>query len=91
MIWLAAFSMVIQDILAVCQVQAEARDRALIAAVIDPVKWAAGITVTFAALEGLHSHSMTTKVVTVAAICVANFTGSYLGVVIGKRLIKEEE
>jgi hypothetical protein len=84
----AALAMILQDILAVCLVQAEARDRAALSGLLDAAQWGAGIATTTISVTALQGHSMGLKAVVVAAVTAANFGGSWLGVQIGRRLIK---
>jgi hypothetical protein len=86
---LAACSMFTQDVLAVCLVQAEARNRAGLAALLDAVMWGAAITTTSISVTTLQGHSLGHKVAVVAAVSAANLAGSWTGVMVGKRLIRE--
>ena len=86
---IAAIAMVIQDILATLLVQAESRNRSVLAGGLDALMWIAGITTTYNALDALHSPSLWHKVLTIAVMSVANVGGTMTGTVIGKRFIKE--
>ena len=91
MIALAAIAMVADDILATLLVMAEARDRAVLAGILDSIMWLFSMVVTFTTITVLQGHHLDTKVLAVCAITLANFTGSMAGVQIGKRLIKQKE
>jgi len=86
---MAALAMFAQDILATLLVQAEARNRAGLAAILDAVQWGAGIATTTISVTALQGHSGALKAAVVLAVTAANITGSYTGVVLGKRLIKQ--
>lgn len=85
----AALAMVAQDILAVCLVQAEARNRATLAGLLDSAAWLATITTATISVTTLQGHSLALKAVVVAAVTAANFIGSFSGVKIGQRLVRE--
>ena len=87
---LAAVAMLCADVLATLLVQAEARNRAVMSGVLDTVCWGASIVVTFLSIDALQGHSFGLKVAVVLAVSAANFGGSYLGVRIGKRFVKED-
>ncbi len=86
---LAALAMLLQDVLAVGLVQAEARNRAVLAGVLDTVGWLATITTLSISVTTLQGHSLRDKILVIALVSLANFFGSFLGVKIGKRYIKE--
>jgi hypothetical protein len=86
---LAALAMFIQDVLSVLLVQAEARNRASLAALFDSIMWLAGIATTTISVTALQGHSLAEKIVVIAAVTAANVAGSYTGVPLGKRFIKE--
>ena len=85
---LAALAMIVQDILAVCLVQAEARNRAGLAAALDAVMWLASISVTSISVTAIQGHNLDVKGAVIVAVTLANVAGSYIGVRIGERLIK---
>jgi hypothetical protein len=87
---MAAISMVIADVLSVLLVQAEARNRAFLAGVLDTLGWGAAIVVTFLTVNSLQGHDLGLKVGVVIAVSLANFVGSYVGVKIGRRFVKED-
>lgn len=80
--------MVVQDILGVLMVQAEARNRGWLTGTFDSLGWLAAIFTTTLSVTALQGHDTTLKVVVVAAVTAANFAGSLIGVAIGKRFIK---
>lgn len=84
----AALAMVAQDVFAVCLVQAEARDRAVLSALLDSVMWLASIATTTISVTALQSHHLGAETVVVIAVTLANMAGSFIGVKIGKRYIK---
>lgn len=90
MIVLAALAMVCDDILAVCLVQAEARNRAILAGVLDSAMWVFSMIVTVTTVDVMQSHHTSTKVLAVGAITLANFTGSLIGVRVGRRWIRPD-
>lgn len=85
----AALAMVVQDLLAVFLVQAEARNRAMLAGLLDCVCWPAGMITTTITVTALQGHHAGLKAEVIAAVTAANFIGSFVAVSIGKRLIKE--
>ena len=89
-ILLAAASMVVADILSVLLVQAEARNRAVLSGLLDTVAWGAALVVTLSTINALNGHDKPLMYGVVAAVSLANFGGSYLGVRIGKRYVKED-
>lgn len=89
-ILLAAASMLLADVLSVLLVQAEARNRAVLAGLLDTVGWGAGIVVTLSTINALNGHDKPLMFGVIAAVSVANFGGSWLGVRLGKRFVKED-
>ncbi len=85
-VW-AALAMLAQDILAVLMVQAEARNRASLAGLLDCAQWGAAISTTTISVTALQGHSAPLKTAVVLAVTAANFAGSWAGVQIGRRLI----
>lgn len=92
MYWIAlwaALAMFVQDVLAVCLVQAEARNRATLAAGLDCAMWLAAISTTTISVTALQGHHLGVKATVIAAVSLANVAGSFVGVMIGKRLIRQ--
>jgi CDP-diglyceride synthetase len=85
----AAIAMVIQDVLAVMMVQAEARNRGWLAGSFDSLQWLAGIATTTISVTALQGHDFPRKVLVICAVSAANMFGSLLGVRLGKRFIKD--
>lgn len=85
----AALAMILQDILAVCLVQAEARNRAVAAGLLDCAGWLATITTAAISITTLQGNDFRLKVFVLLFVTAGNFIGSYSGVKIGQRLIKE--
>jgi hypothetical protein len=85
----AAIAMVIQDVLCVMMVQAEARNRGWLAGAFDSIQWLAAISTTTISVTALQGHDFGEKVLVVCAVSAANLFGSLLGVEIGKRFIRD--
>ena len=86
----AALAMVCQDVLLTLMVQAEARNRWVIAGLLDCVGWIAqiatiGISVDSIITNGLNEHTL----IIIAAVTIANFVGTACGTLLGKKFIKE--
>lgn len=88
--FLAAVSMVFQDLFAVIQVQAESRNKAVLSGVMDSVGWLLAITTMTISVTALQGHSFKEKVAVIVLVSLANFGGSYLGVKIGKKYVKDQ-
>lgn len=86
---LAAVSMLFQDVVGVLMVQAEARDHGWIAGLCDSAMWLFAIATTTFSVTTLQGHDLHEKIIVVTAVTVANLVGSRLGVLIGKKYIKE--
>ncbi len=87
---LAAVSMLVADVLSVLLVQAEARNKAVLSGVLDTIGWGAGVVVTLSTINALNGHNEALMVGVVAAVTVANFAGSWGGVRLGKRFVRED-
>lgn len=85
----AALAMLVNDVAAVLLVQAEARNRAGLSAIFDSIMWLASITTTTVSVTALQGHDLSTKALVLVAVELANVAGCYIGVAIGRRLIKE--
>lgn len=85
---LASGAMVFQDVLGTCLTQAQARDRAVLSGWLDTVAWGAAIATTSISVTALQGHNTGLKVAVIAGVSAANFCGSWLGTIIGKRYIK---
>ena len=85
----AAAAMLVNDVAAVLLVQSEARNRAGLAAIFDSIMWLASITTTTVSVTALQGHHLDTKAAVLVAVELANVGGCYIGVAIGRRLIKE--
>lgn len=93
MVWvavLAALAMVINDVLGVLMVQAEARNRGFLAGVFDSLQWYAAITTTAISVTALQGHDTAEKALVIVLVTLANLAGSALGVFLGRRLIHEK-
>jgi hypothetical protein len=88
---LAAGAMLIQDIMGVLLVQAEARNRAGLAAAFDSVMWLAQISTVTISVTALQGHQLSAKATVIICVELANVAGCYAGVAIGRRYVKEEK
>jgi hypothetical protein len=86
-VW-AAVAMLVQNVLAVLLVQAEARNRAALAGLLDCLMWPAGMVTTTITVTALQGHHAGLKTEVIAAVTLANFAGSSAAVKLGRRFIK---
>ena len=84
----AALAMVVQDVFGTLLVQAQARNRAQLSAILDTVGYGASLICTYIGVSALQSHDLALKVTVIAAVSVANYGGTWAGVSIGERYIK---
>lgn len=84
----AALAMLVQDIMAVLLVQAEARDKPYLAAGFDSVMWLASIATTTISVTALQGDHLSAKATVILAVTLANVAGCIIGVSIGRRFIK---
>lgn len=84
---LAALGMIVSDVLESLLTQAQSRNRAHLAGLMDTAGWLVGIYVTNWSLEGIHS-TTTRAVVVLAAVSAANYIGTYAGTKIGAKYVK---
>lgn len=82
--------MLLQDIIAVPLTQAEARNRAHLAGVLDTVGWLVAITTTFLSVNTLSGHDTPRKIGVIVGVSGANYIGTVLGTRIGKRWVKDD-
>jgi len=87
----AAVAMFFQDLLAVLMVQAEARNKAVLAGVMDCLQWPAGMVTTAVTVTAFQGHDGAKTGLVIAAVSVANFGGTWTAVRIGRRHIKQEK
>jgi hypothetical protein len=85
----AAAAMLVQDVMGVLLVQAEARNRAGLSAIFDSVMWLAQITTVTVSVTALQGHQLSAKATVIICVELANVAGCYIGVAVGRRLIKE--
>lgn len=85
-IW-AGLAMIVQDILGVILVQAEAANKGWLAGVADTVGWYFAIATTSISVTALQSHSTSEKVYVLLFVGVANLLGTKTGQLIGARLL----
>lgn len=85
---LAFFAMVVQDILGTCMVVFEARLNAPVAGAFDVLGWVAGLICSALAIEEIVKHGWRTRksLTIIAAVSLANFGGTVLGVQIASSL-----
>ena len=83
--------MVIQDIMGVLLVQAEARNRAGLSALFDSIMWLAQISTVTISVTALQGHSLSAKAMVLVAVELANVAGCYIGGAVGKRTIRERK
>jgi hypothetical protein len=81
--------MVFQDILSTILVQAEARNKKLLAASMDSAQWLFGLATMAIAVTSLQGHNFHEKILVIACVTVANFAGTFIGTAIGERWVKE--
>jgi membrane protein YqaA with SNARE-associated domain len=86
---LAAVCMIFQDCLGVLMVQSEARNHGWLAGLCDSVQWLFAIATTAITVTALQGHSLHEKVLVIILVTMANLVGSQLGVLVGRRWIKE--
>jgi hypothetical protein len=84
----AGLCMVVQDVLGVLMVQAEARNHGWFAGGADSIQWLFAICTTTITVTALQGHSRRTKINTILCVTAGNLIGSEIGVLIGQRLIK---
>ena len=82
----ASVTMVVQDIIAVIMVQAEAKNRGWTAGFLDAVGWLVGIV---CAKIVIKSHGAA-EVEALVLVTVANVVGTKLGQVMGQRLLEKK-
>jgi hypothetical protein len=80
--------MLVQNVLAVLLVQAEARNRAVLAGLLDCLMWPAAMVTTTITVTALQGHHAGLKTEVIAAVTLANFAGSSAAVRLGRRFIK---
>ena len=85
----AALAMFCQDLLAVFMVQAEARNKAVLAGVMDCCQWPAGMLTTAITVTAFQGHDGARTGAVIAAVTLANFAGTWTAVHIGRKHIKE--
>ena len=87
---LAAVAMLAQDIIAVPLTQAEARNRAHLAGILDTAGWLVAITTTFISVDALQGHNTAEKVWVILLVSGANYVGTLLGTKVGARYVHED-
>ncbi len=87
---LAGAAMFVQDLLSAPLSQAEARNRAHLAGLLDTVGWIVAITTTFISVDVLQGHSLSAKIMVVVLVSGANYFGTLLGTKLGKRYVRDD-
>ena len=88
---LAALAMFTQDMIAVPLVQAEAAYLAHRAAALDTIGYLVALMTTVISVTALQGHDTTKKVAVIVLVSIANYSGTYCGVQLGKRFRKPDE
>lgn len=85
---LAFIAMMVQDVLGTCMVVFEARLNAPVSGMFDVLGWVAGLICSALALEEIIKNGWRTRksLTIIAAVSLANFAGTVLGVTIGAAL-----
>ena len=92
MTWLIAsvfIAMVLQDVLGILMVQAEARNHSWMTAHFDTLQMFALLTTQTISITAMQGHSLNQKVLVIIAMTLGNYVGALTGVPLGKRFIKE--
>ena len=84
-------AMVLQDILGILMVQAEARNRAWLTAHFDTLQMFALITTQTISITAMQGHNLHEKVLVLLAMTAGNYIGALTAVPLGKRFIKEQQ
>ncbi len=85
----AALAMLAQDVIAAPLAQAEARNRAHLAGLLDTAGWLVAIATTTISVTELQGHSLTRKVAVIGAVSAANYVGTVVGTKLGRRIKSE--
>ncbi len=84
----ASLAMLAQDLLLTTLTQAEARDRWVLAGVLDCGGFLAQVTTYGVSIDAIVTHGLGTRtLVVLAALTVANFIGTGLGTLLGSKWI----
>lgn len=86
LLW-AAVAMFVQDVLAVCMVQAEAGRNKPQMAALDAVQWLCGLVTNHYSLNAVNGHNRTLEVLVILCVTAANIVGSWSGGWIAERVI----
>lgn len=84
----AAAAMFAQDVLSALLTQAEARNRAHLAGLLDSFAWIAAIATTTLSVSTLQGHDLGRQVAVVLAVSAANYLGTVAGTQMGARWMK---
>jgi hypothetical protein len=87
----AGGGMFTQDVIGVLTVQAEARNSWWKAGLFDTLGWFAWFLSASIAINTVGGKALAPKIAVIACITFANFFGTGLGVMLGKRFIKSDK
>lgn len=88
----AALAMIAQDILLTLMVVAENRGRWVLAGLLDCVGWLAQISTIGISVDSIVKHGLTQQTfVIIIAVTIANFVGTGLGTLLGRRMKEHDE
>ena len=77
------------NIVSTILVQAEARNRALLSALLSTLAWLLGLMVAFYVITALQGNDLALKIAVIIAASAANFAGTLAGVWVGERYVKD--
>ena len=87
----AFFAMIAQDLLLTWMVQCEARNRWVLAGLLDCLGFLAQVATFGVSIDAIIKHGLTRETwIILGALTVANFIGTGLGTLLGKRWIHAE-
>lgn len=87
----AAGTMLVQDVISVILVQAEAANRGWLAGLMDMLGWYVGIATTTISVTSLQGHDTSQKVEVLVLVGAANVFGTKLGQVVGQHFLAKKE
>jgi hypothetical protein len=89
-ILIATVAMVFTDVSGTIMVIAESKNRGWLAGMMDTFQWLVGITTTAITVTILQGHSLEEKILVIAFVSAANLLGTWLGVYVGHRFVKDK-
>jgi hypothetical protein len=81
--------MVVQDVLGVIMVQAEARNRGWLAGLLDMIAWLVAFVTLNISLNAVNGHDTTEKWLVIILVSAANLFGTKLGQMIGAKYVTD--